>query len=649
MPDRPNIEDIVFEKKDDIVWEKPLGQPTAQSAVARPPDIPGPPEAEAEGRFPTGAVVGGTVLGAVGQRFGGTPGGIAGSTIGSAIGELGEQVVRGEDIDIGRATKEGALGFTGEVASRGAFGLGGMLFRAIKPRPRISPEAQKAIEFLDKNMPTSSRGRLGRFFLGDPKKITLLPAEATEGIGMDVLHNVAENSMIGSQRIRDFKLNRTKLFKDMADDIVDSFGSRVEPELLGTIFEQTITNNIKPSRLLSTQLYNSVDDIVKPTIVKSQVDELVPTGLFDDAGKPIMRTVKKTVEREFGGARISLKEVKKFAKPLKQLAKELGGIEGKNAGDDIISSMLGMNDTISYEVANELRSRLLGIVDEFSVINPKAKAIGRAKRLISLVHEATENGLKDFDKINKTNSLEVWTAARRIYRQGSEQFDNRFIRSLLRKGDSTQGGDPEAIVGAIFKPGRPTRIRRIKKAMLAKTNPRSWERMQSYVLEDLFKKATKKGTAEIGEEAGIQTGEIIGANLLESMYGRTGLGEKMMREIFSPAQLKNITEFANALKVAQARQGSGLGRMAIQLSQVSGVVSLTYGAVSGDPSAVGTGSILVLGPAVLARAMTNPRIGNALIHGLRVGGKSKVTAGALGRFITDVTNMQFAEQSEVNQ
>lgn len=549
-----------------------------------------PPKREG---FPIGATVGGGVFAAAGAP-GGPATSIALGGLGAAGGEAVEQLVRravglkapetsveaARDIAI-----EGALGLTGELLGRGAILAGGAVFRFIKPRPIVELEAKRTIQFLNEHLPVQERSRFNpfRYLVGPQRqaKLTLLPAEATEGRILDFLHNASESSILGGQAISDFKKNRTKALVQIADDIITGIGERAEPDLLGELFVQTANKQLKTSRVGAKIMLNTAEDLARAT-------------------------------------RVPIGEVKTFAEPLSTIAAELKGLGGETAGDPIIKGILALEDDLSLTAAKELRSRLIDISDTFSVTNPRAKVIGRAKKLVGLVDTAIEKALK---ADGQTEALRIWREGTRLWKESSEQFDNQFIRRLVRLAEVK--GEPEAIPRAILK-GKA--VSNIKNAKLAAGGLHSdtWQQVQSYFTQDLYERSVKRGTNEL-------TGVSLQANLDK-------MGKKALREIYTPGQLNKIQEFTNALTTIQAKQAEGSGRMFIQLSQAGAVVSVPFGQGINK-----TAATILLAPGILAKAFTNPRIADILIKGVQAGTKTKTAAGALGRLITDLTNLQFSE------
>lgn len=544
--------------------------------------------------FPIGATIGGTIGAAVGAP-GGPATAIPLAGLGAAGGEAVEQLVRRgfglsgvpeTGLEAGKEIiKEGGLGLVGEGVGRLALKTGGAVFRFIKPRPIVEEEAQRAIRFLNENLPVQERGRFNpfRYLVGPQRqaKLTLLPAEATEGRILDFAHNASESSILGGQAISDFKKKRTKALVNIADDIVDSMGDRAEPDLLGEMFVSAANKEFKTSRVGAKIMLNTAEDLARST-------------------------------------RVPIADVKGFAEPLSKIAAELKGLGGAEAGDPIIKGILELEEDLSLTAAKELRSRLINIADTFSATTPKAKVIGRANKLVGLVDASIEKALK---ADGQTEALRIWREGTRLWKKSSDEFDNAFIRRLTSL--VIKKGEPEAIPRAILK-GKA--VSNIKNAKLASGGLHSdtWRQMQSFFTQDLYERSVKRGTNEL-------VGTSLTANLSK-------MGKKALREIYTPGQLNRIQEFANALTVIQAKQAEGSGRMFIQLSQAGAVVSVPFGQGVNK-----TAATILLAPGVLAKAFTNPKIADILINGIKAGTKTKVAAGAMGRFVTDLTNLQFSE------
>jgi len=485
----------------------------------------------------------------------------AGVTLGAAAGEAMRQIGQHifKDPERPQTSLEAAkkIGTTG--LKEGAWELGGGLatkgiMRMLQPfSKKISVGALDSIELM--------KGRISP---------VLTPSEATQSRFLDIAENIADSSLIGGGAIETFKLKRQKAFDIFADELIDQFGMRVSPDDLGEMFIDTVSGKWDLHKKAANILYNKVEDLAKGVIVP-------------------------------------IKKLKSFATPLSEVGKELGGIEAVNAGDDLMKAVIDLPDTLTFSAAKDLRSRLISRVDEFNILNKNAPAIGKAKKLISILDESIGKSLRS----EGASVLDAWRVANNFYKTGSKQFNNTMIRRFIKMGEET-GTGPENIGKAIFKPGAVTTVRRVKNAL----SPNEWKSMQSFYIQQLFTKSSNK------------EGVIQGERLLNNMIGKSGsMGESTLKEIFNPEQLNQIMKFSNALKMTQSKQSGGLGGMFIQLTQAGAVVGLALGKM---PSEAG---VILLGPAVISKLILNPKTARLLTEGIKLHASSPKVIGITTRLL----------------
>lgn len=454
-------------------------------------------------------------------------------------------------------------------------------------------------------------GEAMEYFKGKISPV-LLPAEATESRVLDILHNVSEASLIGGNQISKYKTERLKFFDDFADSIIDQFGARTSPDDLGNLFVTSLEASKQTHQKAANILYNNVDELVGTEVVEKQIQKEVETGLLDETGKPLMRTVTETVKVPEPKALVKTKELKDFASKVRVHSTELGGIEAKNAGDDLMAAIADLPDNLDFGAAQELRSRLISRVDEFSVINKKAPAIGKAKRMISLIDSQMEEALEK----SSPEALEAWRTANRFYKTGQEKFNNTFLRRLIKLADDT-GTGAENIAPAIFRPGQVSKVRKAKRAL--GEGSEEWGKMKGFFAQHLLSKSTNP------------EGVVMGQRLLNNMTGKpNSFGEQVLNEVFTAPQLREIKHFATVLAATQARQGEGAGKVLIQLTQAGAMASLVTGNMTGPSMAI------IMGPPVLSKLMLNPTTARILTEGISLPANSAAAAGVMSRLAAAV-------------
>jgi len=431
--------------------------------------------------------------------------------------------------------------------------------KAIAPfAKKVKPEATRVMD--------AFKGRMKPF---------LTPAEATESRVLDIMENVGENSMIGGGRFQEFKFKRQAVLDDISNELIDQFGKVASPEEFGELFVRAVEKKQATVKPVVNMLYNKASELA-------------------------------------GDVSVSTKQLKSFVEPIRETAAPLRGIEGANAGDDLIDAVLNLPDDVSFEVAKELRTRLMSKVNEISVLNKKAPAIGKANKLIGLIDTEMKKTLSD----KSPEALRAWTTANKFYKETGDRFNNTLIRTMLKKADNLNMG-PETIGKAFFKPGNTTGVKQLKNILA----PDEYQKAQGFFMHNVFEKSTDV------------KGNISGQKLINNLRGKpTSFGEPFLKEVFTSEQIKSLDNFAEALKLSQAEQGSGTGKMWIQLAQPGAVVGLATGFEALSTS-------ILIGPALMSKAMLNPKLSKLLTEGLHAPAGSEKLSGIMARLTAAMINI----------
>ena len=525
---------------------------------------------------------------------------VAGASLGGGFGEAMKQIGQhlSGSLDAPRTSTDAAKRIGKAALTEGGFeAVGGFVAKGFGKI--LSPFSKTMKEGVGEAMD----------YFKDKIKPVLLPAEATESRILDVLHNISESSLIGGNQIAKYKTERTKFFDEFADSIVDQFGSRTSPDDLGNLFVTAVDGKKKIHQEAAGVLYNNVSDIINSSTREVQ------KKVVDGMGTRWVTEIESGVD-------IPVASLKDFASKVRVNSTELGGIEAKNAGDDLLSAVVDLPDNLSFDAAVELRSRLISRVDEFSVLNRKAPAIGKAKKMISLIDSQIESSLKS----GSPEALDAWRTANRFYKEGQEQFNNTFLRRLVKLADDT-GTGAENIAPAIFQPGQVSKVRKVKRAL--GEGSEEWNKMQGFFAQHLMSKSTDV------------EGNVIGKRLLNNLSGKpNSFGEPLLREVLSEPQIREIKLFATVLQESQRKQSEGAGRMLIQLTQAGAVGALATG------NATLPAATIILGPPLLSKLMLNPTTSRLLTTGIQTPASGKVAAGVMSRLVAAAERIHQRTQGE---
>jgi len=504
---------------------------------------------------------GATVAGAIG-------GGAIGESI-SAVGDIAtksEKAPKSVDQFLTRATFAGAQSGIEELAGYGAFKVAR---KVIAPFGRtVTEEGKIAQRTLQKYMPK--------------RKPALTPAEMTEHWGLDVLDNIASKSYIGGKTMADFRnITRPTAINAMIEDMVAMFSHDADPVALGNLVTDVAKGEWKRYRnAVIDPLYNSIDARLSPTVRRVPVTKSVETGLLDKSGKPVMRDVFSHYDEiETGGVAIDLKPLKAAVEPQYRKIKKLPPVEQDHSGDHLVSGIMKMNNEVDFLTAVELRKRLIAASDRLSVENKKAPAIGLAKHLTGKLDDLISSTLKVADP----DAYSVWRTANKLWKEGSKQFNNRFIRTLIRQADPDKGmGKPEQVLKTIFQKGNISGIRRTRDAI----GDDAWHQVKGWYVRQMLTEATDT------------SGVVSGNKFFNNMFGPRGMTERAMKEIFTAEEISLLRNNAITIGVVQARQAAGAGGMMIQLAQPAAFIGVATGRFTGPSAAI------IVGPEVAARLFT---------------------------------------------
>jgi hypothetical protein len=286
--------------------------------------------------------------------------------------------------------------------------------------------------------------------------------------------------------------------------------------------------------------------------------------------------------------------------------------------------------------------------------NPTAANIAdvnRAKHFADQVYRPFEKFAEENPSLNK-----IWKAAKDFHGAKKDAFENKIINKIrdklanepgaveklfyatennaaiahdnlvrIREAFEFASGNPK--VNIMREPGetmaefnaRLKELPRVQKTISSKTgkgiNPVTKtvaQRMyDEQILQPLRTAFLKKSTID---------GRLSGTALLAQLESLNKGSKKYLRELFgTETQVKNLEALARVLKEAEATPATSI---LLQLKTAGAVGAIFSGAnwyMGDDPKvgtsvAIGTGTIL-LGPYVLAKALTNPRLTRQLIDG----------------------------------
>ena len=379
----------------------------------------------------------------------------------------------------------------------------------------------------------------------------------TPGIGsdtryIDIIENITEKSLGGGGRIIAARKGAEDVLTNQVNLFVDKFSDA--------------TTRVDAGELALSAVQNSLDNF--RTVSKIKYDKLAK--------------VAKNVN-------VDVTESKKLA--LKLLEETRPTAKLQPGARTVLQTVSGLDDKIPFSVANNVRSELLGITRNSTDLIKGKGAFNAGKMIGSIT--------KDIDKTANsvpTNLKKFYDDAQNFYRLGVDKFNNKVIRRLTDKA-------PEEVYKTLIKPKRPTTINNLFKII----NETKDKELRQQLKDSL--KGTLIGDI-VGQSRILKKG--IDANYITKEFEK--YGDDVLKQIFSPGELKTARSLLESLAVAQTKKvGEGIpGAVFIQLTQAG----MAFGLLSGGFTT--EAGVILLGPAAMARVLTNPKIVKFLKKGFEL-------------------------------
>jgi len=496
-------------------------------------------------------MVGGAAYGLVGGSAFGPIGGIVGAGIGGMTGKAYQQVYKGlKEPEKAPTVTEMAKELSMAGGRQAAYEVGGRtvmggLSKAIRPVFRkIAPEIKSfAVKGQEKMMQYGSH---------------MTPAQMTESGLLDTIEEITEKGFFSRGTMHKFKaLRQPQALKEWSEDVANSFAADISESLsheeVGIVFRDVFAGENETFKAVGKTMYGEVDKLMK-------------------------------------GATVDLREVKKFAQSVFNVAKERKGIGDTAAGMGLIKKVLKLKDAVTFEEAQSIRS---GLGDEiYSMSVNRDKAQGLSKKLYALMDKRMTVASKNLGG----EAYDVWKKADAFWKTSKESFSNEILRRLAIIGQK----NPEFVSKAIFQNKAVTKIKAVKR--LLRGNPDIWQNMKTTWISDLFEKGSDVD------------GVIIGKSFQKKL---NQMGDEALKEILTPIEKTDLNLLINTARMVQERTG-GSGGMLIQLTQSGPIIGLATGAIFSSPTLAMMGGALLVTPTIMAKTITNPKLTNWIIQGMKM-------------------------------
>ena len=493
---------------------------------------------------------------------------------------------------------KGSIGATGEGAG---LVVSKVINKVASKNKKLIKGAEEAVETIEKQKEiilNAPKGTYSAEIIEAAKSGNLTPGLLQSGQLIDILEGIAESSIVGGGKIRYAKEGANTVAQTGIDNFIKQYKLIAGDGELGVLFQKVLTNDISAFKAAAKAKYKKVDQALS----------------------------SKKFANNF---QVDLSDLKKFAK------EELTniGFKKQSAGvKKFLEDILAENNYITFSRANILRGDALEITRDFTT-----EVLGKKKsRAAAIFADKITEAMEDSPVPESVKKLLL--DANDHYREGAKVFNDTLFKKIINS-------DPDLVYKAIIAAGdRPTLVKRTfdildkrikdpaEKALLK-------NKIRGEFLEDMLSRSQVENN---------QFGVEVDAGKLFKNYTQK---KKTFETMFSKEERSNFNKFLNALRFAQGRKSKagGLpGGMMIQMKQ-SGAILELGGLLGVGTGFTGAGATFLLGPAVIAKAFTTPKIIKSLTLGFQYSDNPKLARRYVLQSLTYMAADGLISQDDLNE
>jgi len=418
----------------------------------------------------------------------------------------------------------------------------------------------------------------------------------------------------------------------MADTLIRSItGKSIEetPEILSKDFAASISKGgalLEKGENWFDDLYNKIGEMTKSNIVKKTGVVEVPSSILDESGKPITKNVEKVIGKEYEGATISIRNLKKWAS--EKLAKNDNmlqvGEEGRNVlfnteGRTALENILALKDDIGVGEVRKLRTQNLNKTLQY------ARDVNSDKGLME------EMGARITDTLFNPENAKGFTPeamnllknTNKLYSEFSSNIKGKIWKEALV---DTITKNPTKGIDYILPDGNPESIKNMRESLMWPTGKTGVNGESLPIDPEGVTMWNKLRQAKLANMANkIFSEDVVKKGTVNKLFDETG--EKTFKELFPEKEItENLSDLKKVLVRVSEKPPTG-NSLYVRGMQASGLGMILYGN-KGDNNyvTIGAGGALLISPYVFARlAMT--RTGTSLLTaGFKNTGSTPITA-----------------------
>jgi hypothetical protein len=464
---------------------------------------------------------------------------------------------------------------------------------------------------------------------------TVTPGRLSTSRTIDMLEQIANLSIFGGGRMqkqahKSVETIQNEMGKFLAKEFSEGTGDNVTANMVSLFMKRASQEN--------------VDDLMKNFLLKGQ-------DFYDEAVEGAYKNVAKEISK-LVGRNAKVIDISGLKKVLENQKKTLfgKGVGGKavdpndpniKALENYLKQFEGGNGKVDIETANNMRSYFLsetGIFKTGIAGSPKFKAIAGA--LMDATQTSIDDSMKALAKtLNKEGTgkkytkkeldkiMKLYAEANGLYKKGADTFNMDFITGLLvgeSKGFTKKGLDmTNAIAKNFIAAGKPARVEAffglLKQGVDNNLITREAAELMTQKIQGSFI------TDVLSTNVDAVTGAVNAKAVLGALDGFRGKGKDIMGPLFTnntlsknPKAILNFRKYLRGLAKAQEKGiDTGAGTLYLTAGQFTSLgvfMGFTGGIEGAGLGDVAAGTLILGGPALIARAFTNPKFVHNLMN-----------------------------------
>lgn len=548
-----------------------------------------------------------------------------GAGVGGGTGAAISQTFDPKEDIVKEVTRAAAEGSIGDVLGRGAgkvlggiynkvVGKGTDTIKGARAAARVIEDQKNIIRDTIQKQSSGAKlddvmqARLSRIeqvygpqFAQTFEKALLTPGLAANNRTINLLENIAEGSFLGSGSLVTAKEGAEQVVRSAIDDFVTKsqvVGKDIvtDQNIMGKLLKESLTQQDNTFRAAMRGQYKKIDDMLKTNLGTDNVVDVEPLKML---------AMKNMDELRAGGMTQGEGPLQVWNRALNLAVDENNKTSFSNL-NKLRKIIAGQSRSVTDTTANETREAVISMkraIDETLL----GKTLGRE----SVFKEQLGDTFRGFrSKVPETLRAEV-NKVNSEYFKGLQNFNNKVIASIIEKS-------PDDAYKFIVGSGKQKEtVKELFNALdnVYKQTPGGAERAKGLIRAEYINQLFNASKKDFGQFGVYPDATKLSANLGKTKLVRDALfDDKASQEL-----VKNIEQYKNALNFTQGKLAKGAlpGKIFIQLKQAAYLGQIPLAITAGYFDNPGAAATILLGPMVVAKMFTNPKIAKLLIDGAK--------------------------------